>query len=226
MRQSETATGAGLDGGINVGVARIGAKLTAPSISQDDLRRTTDVALFERLYAHLEEDNLQVVSDSADLQWSLVKPGSLLELECEAVVSGVSKLAATLGDLGAIAPVLGESMDAIEGLGALFGGDVGVRFLLGDTVVAYSSLNPESIRGNLSELEGECSALLRIRKTLKTGKRAPLRSVAGMKLDVEKLEELLKSFDDVPAELGFSFSADDLIATGPAALVTTVAIFR
>jgi len=226
IRQSETATGAGLEGGINVGVARIGASLTAPSISQDELRRTTDVSLFNRLHLHLQRDDLRVVSDADNLNWSLIKPGSLLELGCVVVVSGISKLSQTLSDMGAIAPVLGKSLDGMEGFGALFGGDVGVRYLLDDKIVAYSNLDPDSMRANLSELEGECTALVRIRKVLRTGKRTPLRSVAGMKLDVAKLEDLITRFDGAPAELGFKFVPDDLIASGPSAIVTTVAIYR
>lgn len=225
MRQSETAAGAGLEGGINVGAARIGASLTAPSVSQDDLRRTTDVALFERLYSHVQKD-LAVASDSSELEWAALRQGGLLELQCEVVVSGTSKLSQSLGDLGPVASMLGESLDGVEGFGALFGGDIGVRFLFDDTVVAYSSLDPDSIRAHLSDIEGECSALVRIRRTLKKGKRMPLRSVAGMKLSAAQLDDLMASFDDAPAELGCTFAPDDLVAAGPAAIVTTVAIYR
>jgi hypothetical protein len=226
MRKAEASTGAGVEAGLNVGVGRLGAKVSAPSISQEDLRRTTDVALFERLYRHFEMMNLKRASDTTDIKWGDVCRGSFLELECRAVLSAFTKMAKLLDDLAMVASLMGESLDEVNGFGALFGDEIDVRYLLGDEIVAYSSLHRESLRTILTDLEGECTALVRVRKTVKHGKRLPVQAVAGMKPSTSTLETLLEKLGNPPKEMGFEIVPEDLVAVGPAAIVTTVAVYR
>jgi len=225
-KQSKTSAGSGINGGVNVGIARLGANLKAPSISQEDLRRTTDVALIERLFDHLEEPELSRISDGEDMNWATLRQGALLELECTAVISGMTKLSEIIGDMQPVSQLMGQSLDGAEGITALLGDGIGVRYSIDNVTVAYSTLRRESLRTNWRDLEGDCSAFVRVRKVLKTGKRVGLKSIAGMKLEISKLEELLHKFDNAPAELGFQMVREDLIAIGPAAMATTVAIYR
>jgi len=226
-RQSRTKATAGASGGVNIGVAHLGANVAGPTISQEDLRRTTDVALFERLHAHLSKaKELKLVSDIGDVRWASLRQGTLLELEGTVVVSGVSKLAQTIGIFQDLAPLMGQSLEGAEGLGMVFGDDIGIRYLLDDVTAAYSTLSAESVRATLQDLEGECTALVRVRKILRKGRREPVRKVAGLKFGVAQLEELVQTMSDAPSELGFQLVSEDLIAVGPAAIVTTVAIYR
>ena len=227
-RQAETDANAGLEGGLNVGVARLAANFKRPTITQEDLRRTTDIALFERLYAHLQEDELQAIGDSSDLNWPLIRRGSLLELECDAVVSGISKLSQTLGNLQELAGLMGDPLEGASELQALFGGDPGIRFVLEGVTIAHGTLSAGALRTTMSDVEGECTVLVKVRKVVKSGKQVPLRSIGGMKLSVQQLEQLLKPMlaGEMPSELGFELDQEDLSATGPVMLVTPVAIYR
>ncbi|MBC7294496.1 MAG: hypothetical protein H5T84_10440 [Thermoleophilia bacterium] len=47
-----------------------------------------------------------------------------------------------------------------------------------------------------------------------------------MKLGIPQPEGLVRSLKATPAELGFQIVVEDLIAVGPAAIVTTVAVYR
>jgi hypothetical protein len=228
-RETETERGAEVDAGLNVGIAKIGSKLTAPTLSQEDLRRTTDVALFERLYGHLDHARGMIRVDGLDdLDFGSVRQGDLIELECDVVVAGIAKLSRQIQEMQAWAPLMGDSIEGADQLRALFGEDIAVRFVLDEDVVAYSTLSHEGIRGDVSEIEGECTALVRVRKTVKAGKRVPLRKFAGVKLSVQQIEEMFAGMklDDAPPELDLHASAADAIANGPSLIVTAVAIYR
>lgn len=228
VRSTESETGASINAGLNIGVASLGSRLTAPNLSQEDLRRTTDVALFERLYNRLTGDAVARINDIDDVDFSRLRQGDLLELECDVVVSGMAKLMRTMSEMQAIAPLMGDSIEGVDEVKAFLGEDVPIRFVLDGTVAAYSALNADGLRGDLSDVEGECSALVRVRKTVKAGKRVPLRKFAGIKLSVQQIEEMLANMDlsDAPPEMDLSASAADFIADGPCAIVTTVAIYR
>lgn len=227
-RQSETSTGAEIKGSINVGLAKIGSSIAAPSISQEELRRTTDIALFERLYGHIAGKELVSVSRPDEIKWSAVHQGDLLELDGTAAISGFTKVSKLVGSLQALAPLMGQSLEGIEGFGAFFGEDIGCRYMLDGTSVAFSNLLTDSLRTDLQDIEGDCKALVRVRRVFEQGKEYPLQSIAGMKLGVPQLEEMLSGFapEKMPAELGFTLVREDLIGQGPSALVTTVAIYR
>ncbi|MBC7292863.1 MAG: hypothetical protein H5T84_01925, partial [Thermoleophilia bacterium] len=53
----------------------------------------------------------------------------MLELEGSLVVSGISKLSQTVGLFQTLAPLMGESLEGVEGLGAILGEDIDVRFV-------------------------------------------------------------------------------------------------
>ncbi|HET6497790.1 MAG TPA: hypothetical protein VFH17_01865 [Coriobacteriia bacterium] len=227
-RSTETDVGASVDAGINIGIAKLGSRLSAPGLSQEDLRRTTDVALFERLYAHLGETDLHHVDDSSELHDGSMRQGELLELECEIVVSGMANLTGMLGEFQKLAPLMGDSLEGIEGIAAFLGDEIPVRFTVDDEVVAYSMLSPDGLRGDKSDLDGECTALCRVRKVVKSGKRVPLRKFAGMKLTPQQIEEMFSEvdFDDDSTGFHLDASASDYIAEGPCLIVTTVAVYR
>lgn len=226
-RRSKTSADAEVEAGLSIGIAKLGSKVSTPSVTQEELHRITDVALFERLYSHLESRGLDNVSNVEDVNWEQLRRGTILELDGSVVVSGFTKLSETMGDLQQMASLMGETrLEGVEGIGALFGSDIGARFLLEETAVAYTSLVSDSLRSPLADIEGDCTALVRVRKTVRSGRRTPIRAVAGLRLRSSQLEELLNTIEDPPPELGFNLVAEDLIAKGPCAIVTTVAIYR
>lgn len=230
-RATETDVGASVDAGLNVGVAKLGSKITAPTLLQEDLRRTTDVALFERLYAHLGSDDLTRIEDAGDLDFNGIHQGDLLELSGEVVVSGMANLTAMLQEMTKLAPIMGDDAQGVEtanGMSAFLGNEVPVRFLLDDQVVAYSMLSSEGLRGDKSDLDGECTVLCRVRKVVRAGKRVPLRKFAGLKLNPQQIEQLFSDMDFSDESMGFQIdaSATDFIAEGPSLVVTTVALYR
>ena len=227
-RSTETDVGASVDARINIGVAKLGSKHTSPGLSQEDLRRTTDVALFERLYAHLGDKDLRRVDDRGELHSRRVQQGELLELECEIVVSGMANLTGMLGEFQRLAPLMGDSLEGIEGLAAFLGDEVPVRFTIDEEVVANSMLSADGLRGDKSDLEGECTVLCRVRKVVKSGKRVPLRKFAGMKLTPQQIEKMFSDMEFSDDSSGFHLdaSASDYIAEGPTLIVTTVAVYR
>lgn len=227
-RSTETEVAASIEGGLNVGFAKLGSKVTAPGLSQEDLRRTTDVALFERLYTHLGEEDLYRVDDPQGLVSTRVGQGELLEIDCEIVVSGMADLMGLIGEMQRLAPLMGDSLEGVEGVAAFLGDEIPVRFTIGDEVVAYSMLSSDGLRSDRSDLDGECIVLCRVHKVVKAGKRVPLRKFAGLKLNPQQIEEMFSNMNLSDDSSGFRLdaSASDYIADGPSLIVTTVAIYR
>lgn len=227
-RSTETDAASSVDAGINFGVAKLGAKISAPVLSQEDLRRTTDVALFERLCSHLGAKDLTRFGEEDSFNPAHVRQGDLFELECEVVVSGMAALTGIIREMQNLAPLMGETLEGIEGISAFLGGDVPVRYLMHEKVIAYSMLSPESLRGDRSDIDGECVALCRARKVVQAGKRVPLRKFAGMKLTPQQIEKMFgdMNFSDDSTGINIEASASDFIAEGPSVVVTTVAIYR
>jgi hypothetical protein len=120
--------------------------------------------LFERLYNRLTGDEVVRINDIDNVDFSHLRQGDLLELECDVVVSGMAKLMRTTSDMQAIAPLMGDSIEGFDEVKAFLGEDVPIRFMLDGTVAAYSALSTDGLRGDLSDVEGECGALVRVRK--------------------------------------------------------------
>ncbi len=206
--------------------------------TQDERSRTlqqTPESEFHRLTELLGEDGIRFV-DAVDHEvWATLKRGEILEIEADLSVATMHKLieaAGALEPMMAMAEMLGESLDlddetqmgiqAVTSIGQMTTKVPVVARPAGAPEFSFiASLEPDKLRVETGELEGEATVVAKIQRKLRENDRysfldsLPVLSALPREQRREALKGLENS-DDMP----------DMVITAPAAVVTPIAVFR
>ena len=217
---------------------RIGASLGRSSGDTEESSYTlqeTPESAFAHLYDALTNaDAIQPLEALDDAIWDQLRKSEILEIESAVSVSTISRMSSLVSTvqplLGAMEtlgkPVDDEAVEAIRGfeaLGSLFGSKVPViaRAAGSQKFKFLAMLEPEKLRCEVSDLDGEATLLAKVQRKLRPSERLTvLELIPGVSAlpreERRKLGRDVKNTKDFP----------DAVLSAPAAVVTPIAIYR
>lgn len=204
----------------------------------EERRAMKDAGLFQVLYAMLDEKRL--ISRKID---GNVVPKSILEVEGRIELPALEtalyvlcdQLAPLLETLRTRNPQAWRNIQMINRFRAL--SPLNLRIIPSSNqytenmanVNVIASLRRNMLRKPLHELADDYSVFCRVKKILKNDQTYDLLKLP-IKLDDEKVDGLLKSFENIPPEskaiFGNSLSREDIQVRCPAIIVIPIAIYR
>lgn len=232
--QSETENsgrtrGAGLRAGPATAEA---AKDSGQQITTSKTVRQTADAAFTRLAGLLEADDAVQYLDAFDSAiWADLRRGEVVEVECHIAIPLLVQMGLLLhsAPVGEIAAAFGAELNAeteqtIEQIRLLTG------MLNSVPVIGEASgspefkfiapINPEFLRGGLDDLNGDVTMFATLDKKLQPDDSWSLLDAMGLGMLPQEVR------NDFEASLGETPELQDMIVTGPAAVVSPVAIYR
>ncbi|MEW5706816.1 MAG: hypothetical protein AB1743_08475 [Actinomycetota bacterium] len=219
-------------------VVEVGTGGGFKEIEQEELKKTTDASLFQRLYDYLEKgEMIKQVSQELGAGEEL-KPGQLLEIDGELEFSNLEKLIDTIDSFAQFMEIFGQKLDAeadeaIKGF-KLLGSKSAAKGLTikisiqGSSYKFVATLPTEKLKVTKGEVEGRFKVLCRVSKVLGQNETLDLFSLlpSGIKLNRSQMKDFLKAFKDMPPILGERITEEDLRIKYPAAEITPIAIYR
>lgn len=223
--------------GGSVGGGGISARAGRSGSTHDERSRTveqTPESEFQRLTDALG-DGIQFLEAFDDEIWQSIRRGEILEIEAEVTVATMHKFVEAAGAVEpmlALGEAFGEAVEiddetrqmfqAMRSLGQMAPKVPVLARPAGAARFTFvTSLEPDKLRVDTGELEGEATLVAKVQRKLRRGDQysfldsLPILSALPRQQRKEALREL-ENTDDMP----------DMVITPPAAVVTPIAIFR
>jgi hypothetical protein len=242
MTEREKSSGrGGLSGKVGFGPVGAGAdKSKETSRETEAVFRQVAAGEFDRLYRHLESEDLVIFDEVADAAIvSQIERKQFLEVDARVTVAGLHQFAALLGDLTSAGPLLGmlgiddddldeETVAAMQAFAALANNEKALSVVA--TVPGSAGLRVALDLDRAWILTGawdlDASVLLKVQRIIKADENYIVGDPFGgmLKLMPEsERESLMEALtDDEAAELGIS----DAVITSPGLVGTAIAIYR
>lgn len=222
-------------GELNIGVAKLGGRVGRKGLELEELKGATDASLFQRLYVHLQKEqliqNLDLIDES---RWSEIKVGDIIEVGARFELSAMDLIIDLFTYYSAFVK---EGLDEkrkvalhfIKMIGSRDGFNVKISLKKGARFKFIAYLPTKNVRvSSKREIEDEYTILCRVRKVLKPKEKFNLFSLpSGIKLPKEIVRNLIRTVPpQVSLLLGKSLSMEDFEVNFPAIVVTPIAIYR
>jgi hypothetical protein len=207
-------------------------------IDSEELKKTTDASLFQRLFDHLERSknikklSLRSKSDNA------LDVGQFFEIEGNIELSNLEKLIDNINSLTQFMKAIGQKFDArtkeaVKGFQILGSQNVSKRLSVKVSIPENKTkfiaiLSNEKLRIAKNEIEGKYKIFCRVSKVLQKNETLDLFSLfpAGIKPNRSQLKDFLRNFKDTSPLLNEPITEEDLRIKYPAAPITAIAIYR
>jgi hypothetical protein len=223
-------------GELGIGGTKIGGKRGSGDQAESERTvRLTPAALFGRLYDALDNvGEIQWLESLDDDIWRQLKRGEIVEVEAviaSSTISRLSSLAEQVGPLLQVMQAMGEDVDdstreamtGIQSVGDMFGSNVPViaRAAGAEKYKFITNLDRSRLLVSVDQIDGEATVCGKIQRILKPSEKYTLfESLPGMgALPREMRREMqrgVKNEKDLP----------DAVVSGPAAVITPIAIYR
>jgi hypothetical protein len=232
------SSGRDAKGGLALGAGP--AKLSAAAgrdaheSSERTVRQTSD-SRCARLIDQLEAtDAAQYLEALDDAIWAQLRRSEALQIEAEGAVPTIVRFAETARSVNGLADVMeafgsgvldDEARAAMEGIASFVGLMQTVPLIarpIGATDYAFiAPLKRDGLRGSLDQLAGEMSVLATLQRKLRPDEQWSIFNEMGLAgLPESARQDMTEAF----AQADETFS--DAVISSPAALVTTVAVWR
>lgn len=209
-------------------------------IGSEEIRKATHASLFEMLHRMLLANEMLHSPGETGKAWDEIEAGEFVEIECLVELSGLERLLDLIRRFHRFMSVVspGQVQDPqwqqiVQYLDALDEERDSYNVRLtpleqakGLTLVA--SLAKRHLRGDKAELDDNYTVLGRVQRKLQPGTTVELFNLLpeGFRLSAEDVRPFLRSFENMPPQLGKPPTMDDLRVSFPAIILTPIAIYR
>lgn len=241
ITQTVLRRGGTLEGKIKAAVAEAGMQSGFKEVEEEELKRMTDAALFQRLHNYMRTEKLmRVITSLRPDEYGSIEIGDILEIDSQVELSSLDKIFDGINSMMALVNILSpgqidretteavNTFNAIASRSAAKGLNVKASLLDPDSKYAFTMTLPKAkLRVTKEEVEGRNKVLCRITRTLSQNETVELFSLMpGLNVNRTQIRQIIQSFKTMPAELGKPIKEKDLRIAYPAAVVTPIAIYR
>lgn len=240
QKETTAAKPSEIGGSLGIDSTKIDFKKGVKEITREELLKATDASLFERLHSLLEQGNMIKAVDASEVQqWDALQAREFVEFEGRIEFSTLEMVFDLIKDLAPLVETLSPeqtqdkayknglqialmSQQSSHNVRIIPKGEEKEQFIF------VASLQKDKARASKEELGDEYTIFGRVRRKLAVNKTFELFSPlpGGVKLPTDAIQDLLTKLKDVDAILGSAPKMEDLRVSGPAIILTPIAIYR
>jgi hypothetical protein len=229
-----------IGGSLGIDSTKIELKKGTKEITREELLKATDASLFENLHSLLEQEHMiKTVDASKTQQWDTLQAREFVEFEGRIEFSTIEMVFDLIKDLAPLVEAINpeETKDNAYQSGlqiALMSqqGSHNIRIIPKEKekeqFIFVASLQKDKARASKEELRDEYTIFGRVRRKLAVNETFELFSPlpGGVKLQTDEIQDLLSKLKDVDLILGSAPKMEDLRVSGPAIILTPIAVYR